>query len=297
LGHNWGVRAALCVLLVSVTAGAKQNDISARGVGRPASHDGSDPAVQRYSNLSNELAVALSPKGMTPAETLGINGFEFSLGMNVTPIRSERDYWQGQPGMPVFEGVATGGDVPDALVTPVVQLRKGLPLSTEIAISGTYLASSQIFMLGTDLKIAWHESYFRWVPAFATRLSAGRLFGASDLDLITAEADAILSLPIGLGGMLQLTPYFGMGVLMVHVNSQVIDETPYRVSADAEQRGGQRGSLYNFPTLDLVDNRHTRAIIGCRVISAFVSFVYEIGVTRIDARNMQTHSIKLAIDV
>ena len=93
-------------------------------------------------------------------------------------------------------------------------------------------------MLGADFKIAWHESFFRYAPAFATRVSFARLFGASDLDIMTGEIDGMMSLPFGVGGMAQITPYAGYGQLFVNINSQVIDATPEIVSDGADQTGG-----------------------------------------------------------
>ncbi len=284
--------------LCSSSVLANPNDISLRGVGRPL--DGSslkDPAVIRYRRLSNELAIALAPRPLAPAETLGMNGFEFSIASPYTPINYEADYWQGQPGNPVFEGVSTTHRMPKALWTPTLQLRKGLPFSSEIAISGSYLASSEIFMLGTDFKIALHESYFRWVPALALRGSVSRLFGSSDLDIISGEWNVLASLPIGIGGMAQLTPYVGWGKLYVHVNSQVIDETPFLVSNAADQSGGASGSLYNFPTIQWNKNIHDRYYLGLRFISAFVVLVYEFNLSTTKPNNIITHTFKIGFDV
>src|SRR5207249_4102811 len=118
-------------------------DISLRGLGRPQASSfrdvmdcPNDPAVMRYRSLSNELATAMAPRPLAPAETLGMSGFEFSLASAVTPIAYNEDYWKGQPGNPVFEGVLHQRAVPHNLWTPTAHLRKGLPLSTEIGVSG-----------------------------------------------------------------------------------------------------------------------------------------------------------------
>jgi hypothetical protein len=132
-----------------------------------------------------------------------------------------------------------------------------------------------MFMLGVEYKLALHESFFRWVPSLAGRLAFSRLFGSSDLDIIAGEADLLASLPFGIGGMMQITPYIGYGQLFAHINSQVIDSTPYNVTdPDNDQRGGRDGSLYNFPTINWNDNAHGRLVVGTRFIVAFLEILF-----------------------
>ena len=291
---------------------ANPNDISLRGLGRPRSASLSDPATQRYQALTSELVFALAPRPLAPAETLGISGFEFSLVSTTADINDSADYWIGQPGTPVFEGVLPshgGRGVPKAFWVPTIHLRKGLPMSSELGVNAAYLAWSEMTMLGIDGKIALHESYFRWVPAVALRGSVGRLFGSSDLDIVSFETDLVASLPFGVGGMVQLTPYAGFGLLWAHVNSQVLDETPYRtvdcvsvpgrcIADNVDQKGGDDGSLYTFPTLDWKDNRHTRLFFGARAGVAFMELIYELDFGFLgDPGTLTSHSFKIGFDV
>lgn len=290
--------AAVC--LAPQSAQANPYDISLRSLGRPRTQSLNDPAVRRYRALSAELALALSPKPMQPAETLGMSGFEFAISNTLTGINADADYWQGQAGAPVLEGVLRNRDVPSVLWTPTVHLRKGLPLSTEIGIQGSYLAFSEMFMLGGEFKVALHESYFRWLPALSARAAVGRLFGSSDLDMMTVEGDLLTSLPFGVGGMAQVTPYFGGGLLYTHVNSFVIDETPFSVSDPVnDQKGGPGGSLYNFPTLEWHKTSYPRIFGGVRVNVAMLELLYEFNVGIVEVTNSHaiSHSIKLGFDV
>ena len=91
----------------------------------------------------------------------------------------------------------------------------------------------------------------------------------------------------------------GYGVLFAHVNSQVIDETPYTVrDPQDDQRGGQDGSLYNFPTLEWQNNRLGRFFIGFRVVAAFFEILYEfdLGFIR-NGKNLTSHSLKVGFDM
>jgi hypothetical protein len=294
-------------------AQANPYDISLRGLGRPRDATLSDPAVQRYQNLTSELVFALAPRPLAPAETLGISGFEFSIASTTADINDTAAYWQGQPGMPVFEGVLPShGEkgVPKVFWVPTVHLRKGLPMSAELGINASYLAWSEMTMLGVDGKIALHESYFRWVPAVSVRGSVSRLFGSSDLDIVAFETDLMASLPFGIGGMVQVTPFAGFGLWWAHVNSQVLDETPYRtvdcisipgrcIADNVDQKGGEDGSLYTFPTLEWNENRHSRVFFGARVTVAMMEVIYEldIGVVGGEAGTLTSHTFKLGFDV
>jgi hypothetical protein len=281
---------------------ANPYDISLRGLGRPPTNAPlSDPVVRRYKNLTSELVFALAPRPLAPAETLGMSGFEFSLVSTTADINETATYWQGQPGSPVFEGaLPTHGNrgVPSLFWVPTVHIRKGLPLSTEVGINASYLAWSEMVLLGVEGKVALHESYVRWVPALSARGAVGRLFGSSDLDIVTIEADLLASLPFGVGGMVQLTPYAGYGFLFAHVNSQVLDETPYEVLDTDEQKGGEDGSLYTFPTLEWRDNQQGRVVIGLRLNVAMLELLYEfdMGLVGGAAGSLQSHSFKIGFD-
>jgi hypothetical protein len=298
---SWCVVAGL--FLVPAAALANPYDISLRGLGRPAPNANlSDPAVQRYHALSSELALTLAPRPLAPAETLGMSGFEFSFVNTLANINANQPYWQGQPGEPVLEGVLAshgGRSVPSSFWVPSAHLRKGLPMSTEIGINGAYLAYSDMFFMGAEAKIAIHESYFRYAPALTFRTAFGRLFGSSDLDMFTFEADGITSLAFGVGGMAQLTPYLGYGVMFAHVNSQVLDETPYSVRDPNDQKGGADGSLYTFPTLNWSDNQHTRIFGGLRISIAMIELLYEfdLGQVKFNSKQVLSHSFKIGFDV
>jgi len=250
--------------------------------------------VQRYRALTAELALSMMPKPMQPAETLGMSGFEFAIASTSTNISQKAAYWQGQAGQTVMEK----GKVPSSLWTPTLHVRKGLPFSGEVGAALTYMAFSDMFMLSGEAKIALHEAHHRWVPAVAVRFSGGKLIGASDLDISTAEWGLITSLPVGLGGMALLTPFVGMGQLYSEVNSDVIDETP-EISTD--QRGGTTGSLYSFPTLKFTKNFFTRIFLGFRINIATVEVMYEADFGLIPysfaKRTIVSHSFKFGLDV
>ena len=78
---------------------------------------------------------------------------------------------------------ADGRGLPRAMFVPTVHIRKGLPYSVEVGVTGSYLAYSSMFSLGAEIKTAIYESYYRWVPALGARLAFGTLFGTPELTL------------------------------------------------------------------------------------------------------------------
>jgi len=276
---------------------ANPYDVSVLGLGRPI-HDADAPT--RWRSMTTELAFTLAPRALAPAETLGVSGFEMSIANSLTDITEAADYWKGQAGEPVFEAPLSGRKTPKMLWTPTLHLRKGLPLSTEIGIQGSYLSFSELFMVGAEFKIAIYESFFRWLPALALRVAGGRLFGSSQIDMLTGEADVMASLPFGVGGMCQVTPYVGFGEMFAHVNSYVIDETPYSVTdATNDQKGGTGGSLYGYDTLEWKNNYYPRAFGGLRMTWSMIEllFEYNLGIVRFTGHNVGTYSVKLGFDV
>jgi hypothetical protein len=291
----------LSVALLSTSARANPYDISLLGLGVPTKNSSSDPAVKRYRSLASELAIAITPKPMEPAETLGMSGFEFAFSNTFTGIHGGALYWQGQPGMPVMEGVLPNHGshtVPNELWTPTLQYRKGLPLSTEIGVSASYLAYTNMYMLSAEAKVAIYESFFHYFPAIALRAAIGRLFGSHDLDLVTCEADAMASFAFGIGGMIQATVFGGYGQMYTQVNSAVLDATPNTV-ADNYSNSMPGGSLYTFPTIKLQDNMLPRAIGGIRLNISMIELMYEFDWTSMPFLHSQlmSHTLKIGFDV
>jgi len=290
-----GLSIVAAVILQCSIGLASPHDIQLRGLGRPQSNSLDDPAVNRFRLLTSELALALAPKPLSPAETLGVSGFEFSVGSSHADISESYKYWQGQPGAPIFEAAIRDRKIPAVFWVPYIHLRKGLPISTEIGINGSYLAFSNMFMVGADLKVALHESYIRWFPSIALRGAASTLFGAGDFVVTTGEADIIMSLPIGIGGMVRINPYLGFGLMMMDATSDVIDETPYDVR---DQGGGDSGSLYTYPRMKLEENRFRRFVIGTQVQTSFIKLLYEIDVGQIEfnKRTLMSHTFQVGFD-
>lgn len=304
----WSLLVVAPLFHSAAAARAAGNDIRLRGLGRPGVGSGAsqtildDPAVQRYRAMTGELSLALTPKATQPAETLGMSGFEFAITNTLTNIDQDQPYWTGQPGSPIFEGVAEGRNMPGVLWTPTFSVRKGLPFSIDVGVHGTFLTSSRMVMVGSDIKVALHESYVPELPAVALRASVNQLLGSTDLSIFTTQTDLLFSQAYGVGGVVQITPYLGVGQLFAHVNSQIIDETPYSTSDANDQTGGSSGSLYTFPTLEWRDNRFLKLFGGARLVAStfHASYTFDLGFLPYDFVESSTvisHSFKIGFDV
>src|SRR5262245_47023892 len=97
--------AALAVLLVtSSPARADDNDLALSRFATAAQPDmnGNIPiggvrldaaANSKFRSLASELGVVLAPKLLSPADTIGFGGFQFSFEYSLTHISNTADYW------------------------------------------------------------------------------------------------------------------------------------------------------------------------------------------------------------
>ncbi|NOY84825.1 MAG: hypothetical protein GXO96_08405 [Nitrospirae bacterium] len=150
-----------------------------------------------FENFSKEIGLAISYLPMAPAEPLGVLGFD--IGIEVTVINIDKGLWRN---------VITDNP-PDTLVLPRIHLQKGLPFGFDIGASYTKLPSSNIKVIGGELKWAVVSGNAA-LPAIAIRGSYTTLSGVDDLDLETMGADISIS-----KGFLFVTPYAGYGQVWI----------------------------------------------------------------------------------
>jgi hypothetical protein len=291
--------AACLVLCCAAPAAAYTDDIALRSLGRPHSTSLGDPATLRFRALTSEVILALIPAAMESAETTGLSGFSYAFGLRGTKIHASADFWRGQAGSPLLEAPLAGGGVPNVLWTPALTLRKGLPLSSELSFTGSYLPHSHMAMLSGGIKLALHESYIEWLPNIAVRVTGHRLLGATDFDVTGIDFAGLISYRFHIVDALTLTPYFGYSQLYAEVTSEELDETPFSVSDFArDQKAGPTGSLYQFPVLNWASNTMPRIAAGLNVQFTMLTVLYEFSSSRY-ARAMsaiQSHGITLRID-
>ncbi len=219
--------ALAAALAVSLSSAARAGDVDLtleRLIGPPPMA-GAAPVVgnatrSAYAGLVSELGVALSPRALQPADSLGWSGFAASFDASFTQVSRDADYWR------------LGARNLTTTVLPLVgaTIRKGLWLgapSLELSLGGHRLIGSDMATLEVGAKLAIHEGFHGWaIPSIAVRVAVAHLFGSPQVALTVLEAGVLVSKRFAVRGALQLDPFVGLGALVVFSSSQVIDTTP-----------------------------------------------------------------------
>jgi hypothetical protein len=148
---------------------------------------------QQFRLFSEDLAAALSWKGLTPTTPLGVTGFDIGLAVTATKLENRG----------VFEQAA-GGDFPAVLPVPSLRLHKGLPFGIDVGLMAAAVPGSNIRLWGGELRYAFLSGIA--VPSIGVRGSFTRLSGVEQLDFDTRSLD--ISIAKGFAG---ITPYGGIG--------------------------------------------------------------------------------------
>ncbi len=193
-----------------------------------------DPdAVSRYRSLMSELGVVMAPRLMTPADTLGYAGFQFSAELGFTTINPSRQiggqsYWNGVEGVNPSNPSATRPSGTLATVGGFVRKGMWLPVpALEFGAGAVSLLGSRMYAIQGYAKFALQEGFHDWVlPSFAVRGSASQLLGTSQVTMAIYGLDLVASKAFSLGGTARVEPYLGWNVLFIDARSGVIDATP-----------------------------------------------------------------------
>ncbi len=229
-------------------------------------------AQSRYRSMMSELGVVVAPRLMTPADTLGYAGFQFSADLGITTINNNRKvsndssgiaYWNGIEGVTASNPNAARPS--SSLTTVGGFVRKGLwfPLPAfEFGAGAIDVLGSHMYAMQGYAKLALQEGFHDWVlPSFAVRGSVSQLLGTSQVNMTVWGVDVLISKAFGIGGTARVEPYFGWNVLFIDARSGVIDATP-QCDAYAEHlavaSGGATppgcGPANNGPWTDLGNN-------------------------------------------
>ncbi len=200
---------------------------------------GSDTNAQsRYRSMMSELGVVVAPRLMTPADTLGYAGFQFSGELGITTINNNRkvngdaasgiSYWDG---IEAVHADARNAFRPSSSLTTVGGfVRKGLwfPLPAfEFGAGAIDVLGSHMYAIQGYAKLALQEGFHDWVlPSFAVRGSVSQLLGTSQVNMTVWGVDVLISKAFSIGGTARIEPYFGWNVLFIDARSGVIDATP-----------------------------------------------------------------------
>jgi len=145
-----------------------------------------------FANLAKDFTSVASYKSVTPAEPLGVIGFDVGAGVSATRLEHS-GIWK------------KAGYEHSTVYMPRLHVQKGLPFGVDIGASLTAVPDSDIKLIGADIKYAIVPGNVA-LPALAIRGAATRLVGVDQLDLDTRSVELTAS-----KGFLMFTPYAGVG--------------------------------------------------------------------------------------
>ncbi|BAI79710.1 conserved hypothetical protein [Deferribacter desulfuricans SSM1] len=163
-----------------------------------------------FKDLSKELGVALQFNPMSPAEPLGITGFDVAAELVLTDIDDGKKYWKA---------IFSDKDPYSYIPVPRIHVQKGLPFGIDVGGMYTYVPNTNIRLWGLELKYAILKGNMA-MPAIAIRGAFSKLEGVDELDVNTQSLDLMIS-----KGFLMLTPYAGITALRVNTkeHSDLVD--------------------------------------------------------------------------
>lgn len=251
----WG---SLLSLWLIPSAWAKPNDIHLHFLYEGKTRELVNNQQRNFRLLSTEFGLALTNPVNSPAETLGIAGFDMGVEFTVADIPELQDRWRR----------AIEDEQPDNnLFITRFRFRKGLPFSLELDGNIGLIHNSTSWVGGVGLKWALNEG-FKYFPDLAVRGGVNRLFSSRDLDLFTVNVDFWISKQFALLGMFTLTPYAGYSIVFMRANSNVLDPTPKNFNDNETPETGN----FVFQAENLLAHRF---FFGVRMVWFFVSINLE----------------------
>jgi hypothetical protein len=146
-----------------------------------------------FHKLSQDLGAALSYKPLSPADPLGLFGFDLGIAGTDTKVKNSD----------VFQKAGVS-DVSDIAV-PSLRFALGLPFGLDVGLMAGAAPSTNVRLYGGEVKWAFIKGSTT-MPAIALRASYTKLAGVDQLDFNTKGLDLSISKGIAL-----FTPYAGIG--------------------------------------------------------------------------------------
>lgn len=161
----------------------------------------------QFEDLAENLGAATHYKGVTPAEGLGIIGFDVGVGLANTDIDET-----------LFDQASDGSFDGSGFNLARLHVHKGLPFGLDIGASVASGIDNDVRVLGAELRYSIVSGGVV-SPSLGIRASYSQVAGIDDLDVNNAALELTVS-----KGFLMLTPYAGIGIV--------------RTTADADEQFG-----------------------------------------------------------
>ncbi len=158
-------------------------------------------AQAEFRALSEDLGSALSYKPLTPAEPLGVTGFDMGIEVTSTKMTKSEEAWKTATNS--SSGIGT-------VYVPKLHIAKGLPLDIDVAAFYSAIPTTNVKLVGAELRYAVLPGGVA-TPAVAIRGSYTKMSGVEQLAFNTKGLDVSIS-----KGFAMFTPYAGIGQVWVN---------------------------------------------------------------------------------
>ena len=186
---------------------------------------------QSYRQLVMELGTMVANKPVTPADTVGMYGFDVDISTQF--VLTEAIDRKGEPS----PWTRAHRDERSAAyhVLPTVSVRKGLPLSTEVGASMGWIGGSSTGTFGGFVRAALFEGY-RPLPDISFKLGYAGYVGSDQIDCSALDLSVTLGTTASLGrlpGMNsgQISPWATFTTLRVRANATIDEDIEQSIGA------------------------------------------------------------------
>ncbi len=145
--------------------------------------------------LSKDLGSALGARALSSGEPPGLTGFDIGLSVTGSGLKHPE----------IWQSATTSADAPGTLLTPRLQVSKGLPAGFDIGAFIGAVPDTTIHLLGGELGYSIATGHLA-SPSLSVRGTFSRLAGVDQLDLDTTGVELSIS-----QGVSVFTPYAGVG--------------------------------------------------------------------------------------
>lgn len=163
-------------------------------------------AQAEFRLLSEDLGAALSYKPVTPAEPLGVTGFDLGLVVTSTDV--------SKSSAALAKASGTTSTI-NTLLIPKLHVAKGLPFGIDVAAFYSAIPTTNIKLTGAELRYAIIGGGVA-LPAVAIRGAKTWMSGVNQLSFDTSSLDISIS-----KGFAMFTPYAGVGQVWVNSAANV----------------------------------------------------------------------------
>ncbi len=201
-----------------------------------------------YESLMSEVSLAMGPRMVGPAASLGGLGIEAAYELSFVQINASNDYWVDSASSPE-----------PTLTTGQLRVRKGMPYGIQLGGSLTHMTDSNLWAMGTEFNMSLVDGFVN-VPDVSLRASVETVLGNADLSMLIVGADLVVSKSFGIAGLLALQPWAGYSFVFTHVQTHQIDVYVGDTAIEPEKM-----------LLEQIQHFSHRAAFGLRVVVTRVS--------------------------